>query len=251
MTTYPDYSDLDEVYYYLGECHFLMNNTTRPSPSSPRWSRTTPEQKTAKSATKRLAEIEKLKQTPPKAPSHQAQEELTPEGSGRIAMRLGRGRIRAGLAVLRGDRARRRAGRDDRAGRRPAERQDASPPDWATNTCRGRSSGTEIRTPPGSRPASSPARADFGFDKGVVFSLSAGLAPYRRRRSDLRHACPSVSSTTGRRSRASSFGAEAFVPVHRYSAILRSAGRAGSSILSACPRPGRSRASPSRARPKG
>lgn len=66
MTTYPEYSGLHEIYYYLGECHFQTRQYDQALPFFTKVVTDYPQQKLAKSATKRLAEIEKLKAAPPK-----------------------------------------------------------------------------------------------------------------------------------------------------------------------------------------
>ncbi len=66
MTTYPEYSRLYDIYYYLGECHFQMRQYDQALPFFTKVVTDYPQQKLAKSATKRLAEIEKLKSAPPK-----------------------------------------------------------------------------------------------------------------------------------------------------------------------------------------
>jgi outer membrane protein assembly factor BamD len=67
MTTYPEYSRLYDIYHYLGECHFQMRQYDQALPFFTKVVTDYPQQKLAKSATKRLAEIEKLKSAPPKA----------------------------------------------------------------------------------------------------------------------------------------------------------------------------------------
>jgi outer membrane protein assembly factor BamD len=66
MTTYPEYSRLYDIYHYLGECHFQMRQYDQALPFFTKVVTDYPQQKLAKSATKRLAEIEKLKSAPPK-----------------------------------------------------------------------------------------------------------------------------------------------------------------------------------------
>jgi outer membrane protein assembly factor BamD len=61
MTSYPDYSRLDEIYYYLGDCHFMMRQYDQAVPFFTKVVTDYPSRALAKAATKRLAEIEKLK----------------------------------------------------------------------------------------------------------------------------------------------------------------------------------------------
>jgi len=65
MNLYPNYSDLDRVYYTLGDCYFLMNVFDQAVPYFSKVVTDYPGQKTAESASKRLAEIEKIKKNPP------------------------------------------------------------------------------------------------------------------------------------------------------------------------------------------
>jgi len=65
MNLYPNYSDLDRVYYTLGDCYFRMNILDQAVPYFSKVITDYPGRKTAESASKRLAEIEKLKKTPP------------------------------------------------------------------------------------------------------------------------------------------------------------------------------------------
>ena len=60
MTSYPDYSRLDEIYYYLGDCHFMMRQYDKAVPFFTKVVTDYPSRALAKAATKRLAEIEKL-----------------------------------------------------------------------------------------------------------------------------------------------------------------------------------------------
>jgi outer membrane protein assembly factor BamD len=60
MTSYPDYSRLDEIYYYLGDCHFMMRQYDQAVPFFTKVVTDYPSRALAKAATKRLAEIEKL-----------------------------------------------------------------------------------------------------------------------------------------------------------------------------------------------
>lgn len=61
MTSYPDYSRLEEIYYYLGDCHFMMRQYDQAVPFFTKVVTDYPRLALAKAATKRLAEIEKLK----------------------------------------------------------------------------------------------------------------------------------------------------------------------------------------------
>lgn len=61
MTSYPDYSHLEEIYYYLGDCHFMMRLYDQAVPFFTKVITDYPAVALAKAATKRLAEIEKLK----------------------------------------------------------------------------------------------------------------------------------------------------------------------------------------------
>jgi len=57
MTTYPEYSRLDEVYFYLGESHFLMNLLDQAVPYFTKVVTDYPSKGLAKEATKRLSQI--------------------------------------------------------------------------------------------------------------------------------------------------------------------------------------------------
>lgn len=59
MTSYPDYSRLEEIYYYLGDGHFMLRQYDEAVPFFTKVVTDYP--RLAKAATKRLAEIEKLK----------------------------------------------------------------------------------------------------------------------------------------------------------------------------------------------
>jgi len=61
MTTYPDYSRLDEIYFYLGDCHFMMRQYDQALPFFTKVITDYPRLALAKVATKRLEEIEKQK----------------------------------------------------------------------------------------------------------------------------------------------------------------------------------------------
>jgi outer membrane protein assembly factor BamD len=64
MTSYPDYSHLEMIYYYLGDCHFMMRQYEQAVPFFTKVITDYPGVALAKEATKRLAEIEKLKAAP-------------------------------------------------------------------------------------------------------------------------------------------------------------------------------------------
>ena len=68
MSLYPGYSRLDEVYFYLGDCHFLMNQFDQAKPFFTKVVTDYSGRKTAKKAASRLAEIERRKAAPPSAP---------------------------------------------------------------------------------------------------------------------------------------------------------------------------------------
>jgi outer membrane protein assembly factor BamD len=61
MSTYPEYSRLDRVYFYLGDCFFWLRIYDQAVPYFAKVVSDYPGQKLAKAAAKRLAEIEKLK----------------------------------------------------------------------------------------------------------------------------------------------------------------------------------------------
>jgi len=61
MTTYPDYSRLDSIYFYLGDCHFMMKQYEQARPFFTKVVTDYAQKALAKAATKRLAEIEKPK----------------------------------------------------------------------------------------------------------------------------------------------------------------------------------------------
>jgi outer membrane protein assembly factor BamD len=63
MATYPDYAELDAIYYYLGDCYFWIKQYDQAVPFFTKVVTDYPTKKTAKAATKKLAEIEKLKAT--------------------------------------------------------------------------------------------------------------------------------------------------------------------------------------------
>jgi outer membrane protein assembly factor BamD len=64
MTSYPDYSHLEDIYYYLGDCHLMMRQYDQAVPFFTKVITDYPRMPLAKEATKRLAEIEKLKAAP-------------------------------------------------------------------------------------------------------------------------------------------------------------------------------------------
>ena len=64
MTSYPDYSRLDEIYYYLGDCHFMMRQYDLAVPFFTKVVSDYPRRPLTKAATQRLVEIEKLKAAP-------------------------------------------------------------------------------------------------------------------------------------------------------------------------------------------
>ena len=61
MTSYPDYSRLEDIYFYLGDCHFMMKQYDQAVPFFTKVVTDYPSLALAKTATKRLTEIEKLK----------------------------------------------------------------------------------------------------------------------------------------------------------------------------------------------
>ena len=61
MTSYPDYSRLYEIYFYLGDCHFMVKMYDQAVPFFTKVVTDYPNLALAKAATKRLGEIEKLK----------------------------------------------------------------------------------------------------------------------------------------------------------------------------------------------
>jgi outer membrane protein assembly factor BamD len=61
MTSYPEYSRLDEIYFYLGDCHFMMRQYDQALPFFTKVVTDYARRPLTKTATKRLAEIEKLK----------------------------------------------------------------------------------------------------------------------------------------------------------------------------------------------
>ena len=61
MTSYPEYSHLEDIYYYLGESHFWIKMYDQAIPFFTKVITDYPRAALAKDAAKRLAEIEKLK----------------------------------------------------------------------------------------------------------------------------------------------------------------------------------------------
>jgi len=61
MTTYPNYTGLDAVYFYLGASHFMIRQYDQSAPFFTKVISDYPNSKLAKDATKRLQEIPKLK----------------------------------------------------------------------------------------------------------------------------------------------------------------------------------------------
>jgi len=61
MSTYPEYSRLDRIYFYLGDSHFMLRQYDQAVPYFTKVVTDYPGSKLAKAAAKKLAEIEKLK----------------------------------------------------------------------------------------------------------------------------------------------------------------------------------------------
>ena len=61
MNAYPNYTGLDQVYFYLGDCYFMTRQYDQAVPYFTKVVTDYPGRSLAKTATKRLAEIEKLK----------------------------------------------------------------------------------------------------------------------------------------------------------------------------------------------
>ena len=61
MTTYPNYTQLDSVYFYLGDCHFMLRQYDQAVPFFTKVVSDYPGRKLAKTATDRLEQIPKLK----------------------------------------------------------------------------------------------------------------------------------------------------------------------------------------------
>jgi outer membrane protein assembly factor BamD len=66
MSTYPDFSRMDSVYFYLGDCHFMMKQYDQARPFFTKVVTDYAQRPLAKTATKRLVAIEKLKAAAPK-----------------------------------------------------------------------------------------------------------------------------------------------------------------------------------------
>jgi outer membrane protein assembly factor BamD len=66
MTSYPDYSRLDTIYFYLGDCHFRLNLLDQAFPYFTKVVTDYPRRPLAKRAASRLADIEKRKAAPAK-----------------------------------------------------------------------------------------------------------------------------------------------------------------------------------------
>ena len=64
MTSYPDYSRLDTIYFYLGECHFQLNLLDQAFPYFTKVVTDYPRRPLAKRAAARLTQIEKRKAAP-------------------------------------------------------------------------------------------------------------------------------------------------------------------------------------------
>ncbi|HYA48076.1 MAG TPA: tetratricopeptide repeat protein, partial [Burkholderiales bacterium] len=65
MTTYPNFSRMDVVYFYLGESHFLTRQLDQAVPYFTKLVSDYPKSKLVKRATERLKEIEARKKAPP------------------------------------------------------------------------------------------------------------------------------------------------------------------------------------------
>jgi outer membrane protein assembly factor BamD len=65
MNLYPNFSGLDKLYFTLGDCYFKMNALDQAVPYFTKVVTDYPGRKIANAASKRLAEIEKLKKNPP------------------------------------------------------------------------------------------------------------------------------------------------------------------------------------------
>jgi outer membrane protein assembly factor BamD len=64
MSTYPEYSRLDRIYFYLGDSHFMLRQYDQAVPYFTKVVTDYPGDKLAKEAAKKLAEIENLKKAP-------------------------------------------------------------------------------------------------------------------------------------------------------------------------------------------
>ena len=65
MTTYPNYSHMDVVYYYLGDSYFQSKQLDQAVPYFTKLVSDYPKSKLVKKATARLKEIEARKKAPP------------------------------------------------------------------------------------------------------------------------------------------------------------------------------------------
>jgi outer membrane protein assembly factor BamD len=68
MNNYPSYSGMDKVYFYLGDSYFMMRRYDQALPFFTKVVSDYSGRKLAKTATQKLAEIEKLKAAAPAAP---------------------------------------------------------------------------------------------------------------------------------------------------------------------------------------
>lgn len=78
MTTYPDYSELYEIYYYLGDCHFMMRQYDQALPFFTKVVTDYPGKKVAKWAAGKLKEIEALKADAAKRASEAERQKVAP-----------------------------------------------------------------------------------------------------------------------------------------------------------------------------
>ncbi len=81
MTTYPEYSRLEEIYYYLGDCHFMMRQYDQAVPFFTKVVTDYPGQKIATKSQWKLKEIDRLKQ---EAVKKQAEVEKLKEEAAKI-----------------------------------------------------------------------------------------------------------------------------------------------------------------------
>jgi outer membrane protein assembly factor BamD len=68
MSTYPEFSRLDLIYFYLGDSYFMLRQYDQAVPYFTKVVTDYPGGKLAKAAAKKLAEIEKLKAAATAAP---------------------------------------------------------------------------------------------------------------------------------------------------------------------------------------
>ena len=68
MTAYPEFTGLDQVYFYLGDCHFLLGQRDQAIPFFTKVVTDSPRGKLAKKAQQRLAEIKRLASAPKAEP---------------------------------------------------------------------------------------------------------------------------------------------------------------------------------------